>query len=98
MYCNRARCVERRDSGAQSGDVVVGSQFWRGVVLGGIVSHPARQQSGGENERPRRGCNGGSRVVYQPRLMRRCIRCRFGSRAGDGKPGTRASCGGGLVW
>jgi hypothetical protein len=35
-----------QDSRAQRGGDEVCSQVWRGVVSGGIVSHPSRQQSG----------------------------------------------------
>jgi hypothetical protein len=36
-----------QSSGARSSGVEVCSQVWRGVVSGGTVSHPSRQQSGG---------------------------------------------------
>ena len=76
-----------RYSRVRGGGVDVCCQGWRGVVSGGIVSHPSRQQSGGvrTRERPYRGCNGRcSSLVYEGDIMRRCIRSEYGSRARNG--------------
>lgn len=85
-------------SSARRSDVGGGGQMGRCVVLSGIVSHPSRQQSGGENEGPGARLLGGQ----QSRLSAACeatmhpvdVRIQGQRR----KPGTRASCGGGLVW
>lgn len=42
-----------RYSRVRGGGVDVCCQGWRGVVSGGIVSHPSRQQSGGVRRRER---------------------------------------------
>ena len=43
-----------RYSRVRGGGVEACCQGWRGVVSGGIVSHPSRQQSGGVGTRGRR--------------------------------------------
>jgi hypothetical protein len=88
----------------RGGDEVC-SHVWRGVVSGGIVSHPSRQQSGGVGTRerpPSWGCRGDAAMVtsdsvQRRRDMRRWVRCEFRSRARDGARDAGVS-GGVLEW